>query len=144
MQHSLWTLEGDEGIHTTIPSQQLCRKLLCWNGATAKHIQFHLEEKAVGFWCVCVCACVCTWGLAYSWLSIRFISSVMLRDPGTSSSDGLGSASISELSSSDTALRSFLLQQAMAPCKTHTDMNTHFSLRIQDEPDEPWGKMRRR
>lgn len=56
--------------------------------------------------------------VAYSWLSMRFISSVMLRDPGTSSSEVLGSASISEFSSSDTALRSFLLQQAMAPWKT--------------------------
>lgn len=59
--------------------------------------------------------CVCLQGVAYSWLSMRFISSVMLSDPGASSSDGLGSASISELSSSDTALRSFLLQHATAP-----------------------------
>lgn len=62
-------------------------------------------------------ACVFMKSVAYSWLSMRFISSVMLSDPGTSSSEVLGSASISEFSSSDTALRSFLLLQAMAPWK---------------------------
>lgn len=67
--------------------------------------------------------CVCSWVISYSWLSIRFISSVMLSDGGASSSEVLGSASISELSSSDTALRSFLLQQAMAPCKQHARTN---------------------
>lgn len=62
--------------------------------------------------CVCV---VCS----YSWLSMRFISSVMFIGPGASSSEVLGSASISEFSSSDTARGSFLRQHAVAPCKPH-------------------------